>query len=70
MNIAKHVKKSLLIITLVLSWLSLLWINFFGELSMAMHLIAIPFLLLMTTGFAAWHIEQATEQGNTAELTA
>lgn len=57
-------------LALVLSWAALLWINFFGQLSMAMHLLAIPFLLLVTTGFAAWHIEQETNDGNTAELSA
>ena len=51
------------VLLMLLSWTLLLWINFFGQLSLAMHMIAIPTLLLITGGLAAWRIEQADDNG-------
>lgn len=51
-------KKTAIIMILAISWLSLLWINFYGDLSIAMHFIAIPLLLVITGGFSAYTIEQ------------
>ena len=52
-------KKLMAVLALSLSWSALLWINFYGDLSIAMHYIAIPFLLIVTGGYAAYYLEQA-----------
>ncbi len=52
-------KKILTILALIFSWGALLWINFSADLTMAMHFIAIPFLLIVTGGYAAYYLETA-----------
>ena len=52
-------KKLMTVLALIFSWAALLWINFYGDLSIAMHCIAIPFLLIVTGGYAAYYLEAA-----------
>lgn len=60
-------KRLITVLALVLSWMALLWINFYGDLSIAMHFIAIPLLLLVTGGFAAYYLEQSAYAPDGAE---
>lgn len=60
-------KQLTIAVAMILSWVALLWINFYADLSVAMHFVAIPFLLLMITGYGAYHLEQSS-QGNTAHF--
>jgi hypothetical protein len=55
-------KKLMTVLALVMSWSALLWINFSAELTMAMHFIAIPFLLVVTGGYAAYYLEQSIDE--------
>ena len=54
MNENKHM---IAISLLAVSWTLLLWINFYAELSVAMHLIAIPVLMAITLGYAGYWLE-------------
>ena len=53
-----RLKKLITGVILILSWSLLLWINFYAELSIAMHIVAIPVLFLLTSGLAAFALER------------
>ena len=58
-NSSITIKKIVALAAFILSWALLLWINFSAELSIAMHIIAIPCLLLITGGYAVYQLEGA-----------
>lgn len=51
-------QKGVTVLVLALSWALLLWINFSADMSVALHLVAIPVLFLLTGALAAISLER------------